>query len=86
MVGGLIGNSNRGIIEKSFSTGNVYTPATSAGGFIGAARKTTIKKSFSTGNVKAEDIVGGFAGFLKDMVAPLARLILKIAIALAMPL
>ena len=65
-MGGLIGNDDMGIIEKSFATGNVYTPATSAGGFIGGASKTTIKKSFSTGNVKAEDIAGGFAGFLKD--------------------
>ena len=66
MVGGLIGNDDFGIIEKSFATGNVYTPATSAGGFIGAASKTTIKKSFSTGNVKAKDIVGGFAGYLVE--------------------
>ena len=45
-MGGLIGNDDSGIIEKSFATGNVYTPATSAGGFIGAASKTTIKNRF----------------------------------------
>ena len=65
-IGGLIGFLIGGTIEKSFSTGNVSSPAKSAGGFIGGIEKGNIRKSFSTGNVSAGSIVGGFAGYLVE--------------------
>ena len=65
-IGGLIGFLIGGTIEKSFSTGNVSSPAKSAGGFIGGIEKGNIRKSFSTGNVSARSIVGGFAGYLVE--------------------
>ncbi len=69
LPGGLVG-WNRGTIQNSYSTGDVYGDnggATRAGGLVGVnAVVAIIRNSYSTGNVfggtGADDQVGGFVG------------------------
>ena len=65
-IGGLIGFLTGGTIEKSFSTGNVSSPAKSAGGFIGGIEKGNIKKIVFYWKCESSSIVGGFAGYLVE--------------------
>jgi len=61
-VGGLIGRSENGTIQNSYSTGNV-TGQEDTGGFIAFAQDTTIEDSYAEGNVLSTDVrTGGFVG------------------------
>ena len=60
-VGGLVGYNN-GMIENSYTTGNV-AGGKYIGGLVGVNKGGTIKNSYATGDVAGEKDVGGFVGW-----------------------
>ncbi|MDH8679903.1 ZmpA/ZmpB/ZmpC family metallo-endopeptidase-related protein, partial [Fusibacter bizertensis] len=63
-AGGLIGNViNQGIIEKSYSTGNVSAINSYVGGLVGSEFGMIIRECYATGNVTGKQVVGGLIGY-----------------------
>lgn len=61
-IGGLVGfNLTDGLIEKSFSTGNVIATGGTIGGLVGP-NQGSITNSYATGNVEGSGSVGGLLG------------------------
>lgn len=61
-VGGLVGYTSGGLINKSYATGNVIGSGTSIGGLVGQDDGTPISNSYSIGSVTGVREVGGLIG------------------------
>jgi hypothetical protein len=63
-VGGLVGKSIIGVIEESYTTGDVEATGSNIGGFIGEVRgDATVSNAYATGNVNSEgSYAAGFVG------------------------
>ena len=61
-VGGLVGNTDSGLIEKCYSTGDVETQGKYVGGLVGYMRGTT-QNCYSTSHTIGASEVGGLIGY-----------------------
>ncbi len=61
-LGGAVGLTQGGTVERSSAEGNVFGGDTNEGGFVGRMDDGSINQCYATGDVEGIDNVGGFAG------------------------
>ncbi|MEK3977452.1 ZmpA/ZmpB/ZmpC family metallo-endopeptidase-related protein, partial [Psychrobacillus sp. FSL K6-1267] len=64
LVGGVVGLISYGVLQNSFSTGNVKATDNSVGGILGQGNSSelSVKNVYSTGDIEGGKLVGGLVG------------------------